>query len=163
MELTISLRLPDSVSKEAADKKQTIHSYVASNIQQYLKATGDSIFRITDKTEPVVQIAIDLHGILRVVGGVSIQYKDKKINLILVDEGASYLLFRLTGKEAVFQGGFNGSELKRFWETNEGSYFSYYRRVYYKLSMETVRKLVNPGIVYFYNTDVGLGDPRKVQ
>ena len=174
MELTISLPLPSSLIEEAAKNKQTLLQYAESCYHTSLnvdlsKLDGSVIpnpsklkLNITNSGEPFVQINIDLRGIMRVVGGVSYHTKAKElIKLVLVDEGASFLLFQIQGKKALFYGGLNGTEFKRFLTTKPGQSFKYYQRTYTKLSMQEVKDLVDPTIIYYHDVPEKVEDPRK--
>lgn len=116
--------------------------------------------------EKDILIKIDLYGSLKVIGGVHYSKvktpSSKRIDLLLVDEGASYLLFQIKDEKALFHGGFNGTELKRFQEKKPGESFKYYQRSYRKLYPIEIRKLINPDIIYYYATAESIGDPRKV-
>ena len=119
-------------------------------------------FKIMDDEEPFIQINIDLRGIMRVVGGVSYRTKTKELlKLIMVDEGAALLLFQIKGKKALFHGGLNGTEFKRFLNTKPGQNFGYYQRTYTKLTMQEVKDLVDSNIVYYHDVPDNVEDPRR--
>lgn len=170
MEFNIKVPIPASFTEEAAKNLQTIYQYAETHLSAFLKIdtldvvpkTGPLEFSIIDNGEPFIQINIDLHGILRVIGGVSYLSKtEKTIKLILVDEGASFLLFKIEDTKALFYGGLNGTEFKRFQSTESNKCFNYYRRQYRKLTMQEVSGLVNPRIKYYYDTPKEIEDPRK--
>ena len=161
MEVNIKFTVNDDVCKKAADYKVTAHQYILSDLETYTKDLKN--LSITTDGEPFIQINIDLHGILKVIGGLFYLINNlKSKTLLLVDEGASYLLFRVDEKKAIFCGGLNGTELHRFLETKPGGSFRYYKRVYHKLYMTEVQKLVDPAIVYYYDTEE-VDNPRKIK
>ena len=169
MEFNITVPIPASFIEEAAKNSLTVLHYAKQHMSTFLKVddldifpkTGPLEFTITDKGEPFVQINVDLHGIMRVIGGIEYSSQKEEIKLLLVDEGASFLLFQLKGKKALFYGGLNGTEFKRFQDTQPNEYFNYYRRKYRKLTMHEINELVYPGTTYYYDTPDNVEDPRK--
>ena len=87
--------------------------------------------------------------------------KQKIIKLVMVDEGAALLLFQIKGKKALFYGGLNGTEFKRFSTTKPGQTFKYYQRTYTKMTMQEVKDLVDSDIVYYHDVPDNVEDPRR--
>jgi hypothetical protein len=164
MEFSVKAPFPSSFIDEATKEKQTIAQYIQVHISEFLDMLNHAplSLSLTDNGELFIQINIDLHGIMRVIGGVSYYNKASElIELILVDEGASFLLFQIKNNIAFFYGGLNGVEFKRFNETDPGHHFNYYRRKYTKLTMQEVDRLVDQKKIYYYDTPKTVDDPRK--
>jgi hypothetical protein len=166
MELTIKIPLSKDVLQKSSEQKKTVRDYVLENVtflnmEDQIHQKGPVQFFITENDAPFIQINIDIMGILPVVGGVSYQSSEGKINLLLVDEGVACLLFRLVNKKALFYGGLNGLEFQRFQQNKPGDTFKYYRRIYQKLSMKEIDGMVDKNVIYYYDTPMTVDNPRK--
>ena len=139
-------------------------------VEQYLEKLLGKVktidtygFSLLDETgNPYHEIKMYLYGILRVRGGFYyIDSKGNKYSLLVVEEGACYLLFEIVGDEALFHGGLSGVEETRFFETREGSSFKYYLRVYHKLFSSEIEAILDPRKEYRYSTAEKAESPRK--
>lgn len=117
---------------------------------------------VDDEGKQIHEINIDLYGILRVEGAIIFRESSGIAHtLIVVDEGASYLLFELIEDKAFFHGALTGIELDGFLSSVPGKRFSYYRRVYKKLADKHIFDLIDPYKVYRYETGEAFESPRK--
>lgn len=117
---------------------------------------------VDDEGNHIHEIAIDLYGVLKCVGALAFNdSKNVTHTLLVVDEGASYLLFELDGDSAFFQGALTGMELDGFQSSYPGRRFSYYRRVYKKLSDRHIEDIIDHSKMYRYETGEPFESPRK--
>jgi hypothetical protein len=171
LDFNIKIKMSDTLLNDAIIAKKMLLEYASQHLDSFLSKIdciprlAPLVISVTDGVDPFVQINIDLYGIMRVIGGVSYSTCMGVVQLILVDEGASLLLFQLKKcdglDKALFHGGLNGTEFKRFQATSPGHFFNYYKRVYRKLPMREVVLIVDPSIIFYYDTPKTIDDPRK--
>lgn len=115
-----------------------------------------------DSGEILQEIEIDLHGVLKVVGGISFyDSKGKLYQLIIADyHGACLMLYELEDDKAYFHGALSGIELDRFNFAHPGHSFSYCRRVYRKMTGKEVFSLIKKD-KYTYSTCEKIESARK--
>lgn len=140
---------------------------IYTKVKNLLKTIGtDVIIKkiVSANGNPTIDINIELFGSVRVLGGFSFKNsKGKEIVNVIVDEGASHLLFELNNseKKAYFHGALTGLENERFFNTKPGGFFSYYRRKYKKLKEIYLFKLIDQSTVYSYDTAEKQESPRR--
>ncbi len=167
MRITVQFEVPDHSMAEVK-KVRTMRGIAEGIVQSFI----DSDSRIgqarvvslkDDHGQIFHEVHIDMLGILRVVGGYMFQDSTgREYKMILVDDGGtSNLIFELRDKQAFFYGALTGLELERFNSSTAGGYFSYYNRMYKKLSMKEVGELINHGIEYRHEPGDALESARK--
>lgn len=163
MKVQIEVNVPDTKNEKTLKQNWKKSSKIVSKIKNIPGIKDVKVINILDDSGvPIQEIDIDLFGSLKILGGFSfIDSTQKKYNLIVVDEGASYLLFEVDNNKALFHGALTGMEEDRFFKSKPGQKFSYYRRIYTKLTTKEINTLVCPIATYKYDTADKVESPRN--
>jgi hypothetical protein len=167
MKIIVEIDVSPGFFQDKRRKKPTIRE-TALNLVSRISESDRNIRSATlnglvdEGGKQVHEINIDLYGVMRVAGAIAFNESTGVTHtLLVVDEGASYLLFELDGDRALFHGALTGMELDGFESRCPGRKFSYYRRVYKKLSDNHIFALIDPTKIYRYDTGEPFESPRK--
>lgn len=167
MKLIVEIKIASNFFRDKKGKTPTFYATALSLLDKLFVSNSfvqkiSLLTLIDDNDETLHEIVIDLFGVLRVVGAVAFNDSTGTTHrLLVVDEGASYLLFELKDNKALFQGALTGMELDSFESKKPGHTFSYYRRVYKKLRDKQISELIDPTLIYQYDTGERFESPRK--